>query len=70
MKITITATDKLTRIGGVPCRIWDGLTESGIPCLVLVHRVVVHKDHDQAEFQRQLLEQLPPGPHVELRQIL
>jgi hypothetical protein len=70
MKLEIIATGKLTEIGGVPVRLWEGKTESGIPCKVFVHRVMVHKDHDSTQFEAELKEQMPPGVKFELRQIL
>jgi hypothetical protein len=77
MKIMIESTDKLTevppvRIGDppVPCRVWNGTTEDGTPCVVFVHRIAVHKDHDQRAFEQQLAEQLQPGSVIPIRFIL
>ncbi len=70
MKLTIEATDQVTSLDGVLVRVWHGTTEAGMPCLVFVHRVAVREDKDQAEFQRELAEQLPPGRVVSLRQVL
>lgn len=70
MKLEIKATEKLTQINGVPVRLWEGKTESGIPCKVFVHRVAVHNDHDSTQFEAELKEQMPPGVRIELRQIL
>lgn len=70
MTITIESTDQLTQIDRVPVRVWHGRTEAGVPCFVFVHRIAVHNDQDQAQFDRELAEQLPPGRHVSLREIL
>jgi hypothetical protein len=70
MKITITSTDKLTIMDGAPVRVWDGMTENGVPCKVFVHRLAVHRDCDTADFERELQEQLPPGRRVPLSMIL
>lgn len=70
MKIVIEATDKLTAIDGVPVRLWEGITENGVKCKVFVHRVAVHNDEDPQQFERELVEQMLPGIHVGLRQIL
>ena len=70
MKISIEATDKLTRIDGVPVRLWEGITEGGVKCKVFVHRIAVHKTEDSAQFEQELEELLPLGSHVELRHIL
>lgn len=71
MKITMTATDKLTHIGGVPVRLWEGVTERGVKCKVFVHRLAVHNDEpNQAEFDAELQECLPPAQPIDLRLVL
>jgi len=71
MKVEITATEKVTRIEGVPVRLWEGITERGTKCKVFVHRIAVHKeDIGQRELEIELQECLPPGRVVDLRQIL
>lgn len=70
MKIEIEATEQLTRIDGVPVRLWEGITENGVKCKVFVHRIAVHEEEDPGEFEQELSEQLPSGIHVELRNIL
>lgn len=70
MKITITSTDLITTIDGVPVRYWEGVTDRGIPCKVFVHRIAVADDRDHAQFQQDLAEQLPPGTPVPLFHIL
>jgi len=70
MKLEITATEKLTKIDGVPVRLWEGKTERGIPVKVFVHRIAVHKDHESIELEMELKEQLPPDVVYALRQIL
>lgn len=54
MKITIEATETLTEIDGVPVRLWQGVTDSGIFCKVFVHRIAVHKDANTAELDAEL----------------
>lgn len=73
MKITITATEKLTDVGGVPVRLWHGVTESGTKCLVFVHRIAVDETENAEQFERELKEQMPPRSatrFVDLRHIL
>lgn len=70
MELQIKATDQITTLDGVPVRVWEGHTASGIPCKVFIHRIAVHKDEDAAEFDRELREQLPPGRVVPLAMIL
>jgi hypothetical protein len=70
MEISMKATPHLTTIGGVPCRLWEGVTAGGVPCKVFVHRVAVHNDHDSSQFEQELQEQMPPGVAIDLRHIL
>jgi hypothetical protein len=70
MEIMIKATETLTTLDGVPCRLWEGITAGGVACKVFVHRVAVHKDADSEQFERELKEQLPPGQYIPLRMIL
>jgi hypothetical protein len=70
MNIKITATEKLTSIEGVPVRLWNGVTESGVDCLVFVHRIAVDKNVDGSQFEKELKEQVPPGVKWNLRDIL
>jgi hypothetical protein len=70
MEIQIKSTDKITRIDGVPVRVWEGVTAEGVPCFVFVHRIAVRNEHDHAAFQEELTEQLPPGREVPLRIVL
>jgi hypothetical protein len=70
MKMTIEATDQITDLAGVSCRVWKGTTQDGVGCLVFVHRIAVDRGADASEFDRALMEQLPPGRVVDLRQVL
>lgn len=60
MKLTIESTSITTRIDNVPVRLWEGTTESGVPCKVFVHRVLA-RNGQEAEFERELREQLEPA---------
>jgi hypothetical protein len=66
----IEATEQFTYLDDVPVRVWRGVTSSGVPCFVFVHRIAVANGEQQAEFDRELAEQLPPGRLVSLRQVL
>ncbi len=70
MQIAIESTDIVTKIDGVECRLWEGMTADGTPCKVFVHRVAVHKDQDATQFERELKEQLQPAKYVPLALIL
>ncbi len=70
MKILIESTDQFVSLDGVQARIWNGTTENGTPCLVLVHRIAVATSEDPTWFEAELAEQLPPGCVVDLRSVL
>lgn len=73
MKITIESTTKRVELNGVPARIWEGHTESGIAVHAYITRIAVHKDDDASEFERELQEQRKPSADVQvipLRMIL
>jgi len=60
MELAIESTRQIVSLDGVPCRVWEGVTASGVRCTVYVHRVKVHKDDDCTEFERELMEQDAP----------
>ena len=70
MKITITATEKLTTLDGVRVRLWEGITEQGVGCKVFIHRIAVHNSKDQSQFAKELKGQLPPDVYYDLTHIL
>ena len=70
MQIQIEATEKTTTLDGVPCRVWKGVTASGVECHVFVHRIAVANQADSSEFDRELSKELPPGSHFPLSMIL
>lgn len=70
MRITIEPTDQVTDLDGVRVRVWRGVTESGVPCTVFVHRLAVRYDQDTEQFDRELQEQIPSGRFVPLRLVL
>lgn len=70
MKITIESTEQITTVDGVPVRVWNGITERGVPCFVFVHRLAVANAVDQSQFETELAEQLPPGRVVSLAHVL
>ena len=48
MEIKITSTEKITIVGNVPVRVWEGVSESGVKCFVFVHRIAVREGDDTA----------------------
>jgi hypothetical protein len=66
MKITITPTEKLISIATLEkheiprlVRVWEGITDSGAKCTVLVSGVAVLNSEDQSAFDRELREFIP-----------
>jgi hypothetical protein len=67
MKITIENTDKIvdldgTEFKGVPARIWEGQTESGVPVTCFVTRIIprTHDEAVNAQFAAELREEKTP----------
>jgi hypothetical protein len=61
MKITIESTARIVNANGVPCRVWQGETESGIKVQCLVPRISARSDQDLAQFKRELHEETAPA---------
>jgi hypothetical protein len=58
MKIIIENTNKVVQLNGVPARIWEGETESGVPVICYVN-MISPRTHDaevNARFERELKE--------------
>jgi hypothetical protein len=73
MKIILESTTKIVHLNGVPARIWEGETISGIPVHCYVTRVAVAKDADTTQFEKELQEHRVPSAEIEaipLRMIL
>ena len=55
MKITIENTDKIVTLNGVPARIWEGETDSGIRVHCFIPRIAVRRDEARIEeFEQEL----------------
>lgn len=66
MKATITSTTTTCEMKdqrGRPfdCRVWEGVTEAGIPFTAYIPVVQVKRDQDGSEFARELTEHTPPS---------
>jgi hypothetical protein len=80
MKITIKPTAKLISVTTLEkhelprlVRVWEGITDKGAKCTVLVSGVAVANSEDQSEFDRNLREFVPrerDREFFDLRQIL
>lgn len=70
MNLTLYPTTKIVTFDTpdgykVPARIWEGVSESGIPVHVFVTRLAVSKEFDTTEFEQELLEMAPPSREVD-----
>lgn len=64
MKIQMHSTEKIVELNGVPARVWEGVTESGITVHCFVTRVAVGKDEDTSQFEKELEQHSPPSADV------
>lgn len=67
MKIQIESTTKMVQLNGVPARIWEGATESGISVHVFVTRIapaIGIDDPRQDKFAAALQETRAPSVEV------
>ena len=60
MRITIDSTTTTVTVDGVPARIWEGHTDSGIPIHCYITRIAVHEELDTSQFEAELEEHRPP----------
>jgi hypothetical protein len=61
-KMTIEATTRLVCSGGQPVgRIWEGMTDAGVPVVVLVAGIAVDGELDCSEFEHVLIDLRPPS---------
>lgn len=65
MKVTLVNTSKIVELNGVPARVWEGETESGIKIHAFITRIAVEKSQDTSQFEKELKEQKPPSADVE-----
>lgn len=74
MLVQIQSTDKIVHLNGVPARIWEGVTDSGIKVHEYITRIACDKDEPCTQvFERELQEHRPPSKEIEaipLRMIL
>jgi len=64
MKLQIEGTTKIVDLNGVPARVWEGRTESGIPVHCFITRVAVHNSADHTQFEQELQECRAPSADV------
>lgn len=57
MKAQMESTDQVVKMpGGQRARVWEGVSENGVPFVAYVCLVQVYKDADAAEFDKALSE--------------
>lgn len=61
MKVTLESTDRLISVNGVPGRIWQGDTDSGIPVVALISLVGVRNGNPTEQFEKELREHVRPN---------
>jgi hypothetical protein len=64
MKVTIESTTKTVTLNGVPARLWEGATDSGIPVVAFVSRIAVPEGQPTEQFEKELKEQKQPRPEL------
>ena len=64
MKVTLESTTKTVHLNGIPARVWEGHTESGIPLHAFITRIACDLDADAAEFERDLNDCRPPSAEI------
>lgn len=71
MKVTLESTERLVTLvppeggPGVPARMWEGETASGIRVHAFITRVAIRQEADDAaEFERELQTHRPLSPEV------
>ena len=70
MKAKITSTNEIVTINAIgfsgytKARVWDGMTEGGIPFTAYIPVVQVAREADNSEFERELTEHVQPSPET------
>lgn len=74
MTITVHSTEKIIEFNGIPARVWEGETETGIKMHCYITRVAIDANETRSEqFEKELKEQRVPSPEIQaipLRMIL
>ena len=66
MKITIESTTKIVSLNGIPARIWEGETASGIKIHCYITRLAIDENEKRTEeFEKELQEQKKPSFAIE-----
>lgn len=66
MLIHIESTTKIVELNGLPARIWEGQTESGIKVHCYITRIAIDKDEPSAEeFEKELQTCRVPSAEIQ-----
>jgi len=67
MKVILKNTSKIVELDGLPARVWEGETETGIKCHAFITRIAIDKDEPRVEeFRKELQEVNPPSAEVSM----
>lgn len=69
MVMQLKATDVITKCDGVPCRVWEGVTEGGVHCNVFVHHLSASNRQDTNYLEEELQDALPISRILKLHQV-
>lgn len=65
MKVLLESTTKIVEVNGVPARIWEGTTDTGIQVHAFITRIAIDKDESNTQgFEADLKECKPPSAKV------
>lgn len=70
MKANITSPNKIVTIaaigfgGQTKARVWEGVTEGGVPFTAYIPVVQVARQADNSQFERELSEHVQPSPET------
>lgn len=64
MEMTIQSTSKTVFLNGVPARVWEGKTVSGVAVIAFITRVAVLIADDNSQFERELEACVAPSPRA------
>lgn len=67
MKITVTNTDKIVNLNGVPARVWEGESEQGVPVYCFITRIAIQgnvKEHIE-QFEAELKQVAEPSAEAQ-----
>ena len=61
MKIQIESTTQIVQMKGIPCRLWEGKSETGVKVMCWIATISVPENEDLHQFQNELRELTEPS---------